>query len=64
MVDEREKLILKLKTLLKIHNAKMEQWQKDNNLSTEVGCITREAFIMTSLIPEMQRLKISIEDYQ
>ena len=60
--EVKQILITRLKKLVAIHNEKQKQWQKDHNLSEEVGCITREGCQITALLPEIQRFGIKLED--
>jgi len=55
---ERDKLIIRLQELYRIHNEKC----KNHNQKPEVGSLTREAFEIASLLPEMMRLNIKLED--
>lgn len=61
-MNEREQLICRLKSLLETHKLKQRQYQEENNLGSEVGCISRESLIIASLLPQMQALKVSFED--
>jgi hypothetical protein len=58
----RESLITELKYLMRVDNAKQAEYQKQNNLSNEVGTITREACMIMELVPQMQELGVTLED--
>ncbi len=62
-MNEKEKLISRLKALIKRNDEKQLQYQHENGLSEEVGCLTREAYVLVTLIPEMERLGIKISDF-
>lgn len=61
-MTEREQLISKLKTLVKINAIKQKQYQEENGLSPDCGCITREGCEMASLYPQMQKLDVTFDD--
>jgi hypothetical protein len=61
-MDERDKLIYRLKMLVAASDIKQEQYRKENNLSEGFGCITRETFAIAFLIPQMNRLGITFDD--
>jgi len=64
MLAERDKLIHRLKMLVAANDIKQKQYRKENNLSEEVGCLTRESCIMASLLPQMNRLGITFDDLE
>lgn len=61
-IHTRESLICKVRDLLMAHDAKQEQYRKNGMLGDDVGCITREACEMMSLLPQMHSLGISFDD--
>lgn len=61
-MDKRQELINRIKQLLKTHDAKTKQYQEQHGLSADFGCITRESCVITSLLPEMQRLGVTLDD--
>lgn len=62
MNNERDSIILRLKNLYAIHEAKQEEYQKKYNTGPEVGFATREACLITKLYPTMLRLNITFDD--
>lgn len=63
-MDERDKLIHRLKMLVAANNIKQEQYRKENNLSEDVGGITREACTIASLVPQMLLLGVTFDDLE
>lgn len=61
-MNERDELINRLTYLIKEHKIKLKRFQEENNLSEEVGCITREACEIMSWLPRMRRLNVSFDD--
>jgi hypothetical protein len=62
VMSDRDRLIIRLKNLLAIHKAKQEKWQAENKLRPDVGCLTREACIITCLYPQMRQLGVTFND--
>lgn len=60
--NERELLIQKLKHLIEANEIKQREYQQQNNVSPECGCITKEACMMASLLPQMQKLGVTFDD--
>ena len=61
-MTEREELIARIKGLYAIHNQKTQNAIKDKDLSPSYGIITPEIIEVTRLFPEMERLKIGVEE--
>lgn len=61
-MTERDKLIQKLKYLISVNDAKQQEYQRQNNVSPECGCLTREACVMALLLPQMQQLGVTFDD--
>ena len=61
-MNERDKLISRLKILIDIHTAKQKKYQEENKLSSDVGCITREAYEIAELFPQVLKLGITLDD--
>ena len=61
-MNEKEELIVKLKTLLVIHDQKQKAHQEKYNLSPDCGCITRESCKIFALLPQMQRLGVRLDE--
>jgi hypothetical protein len=61
MNHKRETLIQRLKQLIEANNIKQQKYQQNN---PECGCITRETCVIASLLPQMQQLEVTFEDYQ
>lgn len=59
---DRQELMNKLQQLIKTHNEKQKKYQEENNLGPEVGCITRESCEIMSLLPQMRRLDVTLDD--
>lgn len=56
-MNERDKLIHRLKSLIEANAIKQRLYQEQNGVSSDVGCLTKEACEMASLFPQMQRLE-------
>jgi hypothetical protein len=64
MADKRALLIAKLKSLSEAHNEKQRQYQLENNLSSEVGCFTKEICLIASLMPLVWQLGVTVDEYR
>lgn len=62
MIYTKETLIDELKKLAKTHKIKQTQYQLENNLSEECGCITRESCKIAMLTVEMLNLGVTFND--
>lgn len=61
-MNEREKLIVRLKRLMKSNSEKQKLLQEENNVGPEVGFLTEEVCVITSLSMEMRRLGVTFDD--
>lgn len=61
-MSERERLIQRLKYLIREMNKKQEEYRKNNNLGDECAFLTKEGMMIASLYPKMRDLDVSFED--
>ncbi|RDJ35481.1 MAG: hypothetical protein DWQ19_11740 [Crenarchaeota archaeon] len=61
-LNERQLLIQKIKYLMEKHDKKSQDYQRQNGLNSEYGCITRESCVMASLVSQMQQLGITFDE--
>lgn len=60
-LNEREKLIQKLKLLLEKHKIKQEKCPECNG--ELCGSLTKEAISIMRLYPQMQQLRVTFDDF-
>lgn len=63
-MSERNKLIQTLKHLIHANKVKQLKFQEQHYFGEEVGCITKEACVMASLLPKMHELNVKFDDME
>ena len=61
-MNEKEKLINRLKILFRAEKEKKDQIRAEKNIDPEIGFLVKESFVIASLIPEIQQFNITFDD--